>query len=319
MVNKYIKYINKKRIIGVVLFVLLLVLFFLSLKIGDVEISYKNLFNNFIVLDIRMPRSLAAIFVGASLAVAGAVMQAILKNPLASPFTLGISHGALFGASIAIVFGMSSVGVWAFVGANIVMFIIVLLSKLRGFSSEVLILCGVALSALFGSGSMFVEYFASDVELSNIVNWSFGDLSNATYKQIYIIGSVFVVSFLYFFYKRWELNSMGIEEAQTLGINIKKLRTISLFFATILTSVSVSFFGIIGFVGLIAPHFVRLFVGDDYRFLLPISAIVGGMLLLVSDLFSRTLFSPIVVPIGILTSFLGAPLFLFLLIRLYRR
>ena len=158
----------------------------MSICIGQTQLSLREIFNftnpSIIIFDIRIPRSLAAVLVGASLGIAGLVMQYILKNPLASPFTLGISHGALFGASLSIViFNSNNVTLFSFLGANIVMLMILFLSRLRGFTPEVLILSGVAISALFGSGSMFLQYFADDLELSNIINWSFGDLSKATY------------------------------------------------------------------------------------------------------------------------------------------
>jgi len=325
--QEYIKLLQKNIFLTLFAFIVLMVIFIFSVKIGECNVTVKSIidafFNKndeyFIIYEIRIPRSLAAMFVGASLGVAGLVMQYILKNPLASPFTLGISHGALFGASLSIVFFNSLyLALFAFIGANVVTFMILFLSRLRGFTPEVLILSGVAISALFGSGSMFLQYFADDLELSNIINWSFGDLSKAEYFSIGVLFTVFTLGFIYFYIKKWDFNALDIVESENVGVNVRRLRLISLLIATLLSAVSVAYFGIIGFIGLIAPHFARLLSGD-FRFLLPLSAIIGAGLLLLSDIASRILLSPVELPVGILTSFIGAPLFLILLIKIYRK
>ncbi len=308
------------------MFFMLVVLIFISIKTGQVNYSLESIVNAFytknsdyfVIYEIRLPRSIAAVLVGAALGIAGLGMQYILKNPLASPFTLGISHGALFGASCSIVFLHSLyLPLFAFLGANIVTFMILFLSRLRGFSAEVLILSGVAISALFGSGSMFLQYFADDLELSNIINWSFGDLSKAEISNVSILFFVFIVGFSYFYFRRWDFNALDISESENVGVNVRKLTLFTLIIATLLSAISVAYFGIIGFIGLIAAHFARLISGD-FRFLLPLSAIIGGGLLLLSDMLSRVLLFPIELPVGILTSFIGAPLFLVLLVRIYK-
>ena len=325
--REYFLFLRKKYLLVFFFFLLLIAAFVVSVKIGDTTYSFKEMINAFklkntnfyIIYEIRIPRSLAAVAVGASLGIAGLAIQFVLKNLLASPFTLGISHGALFGASLSIVlFHSSNLQLFAFLGANAVTFLILVLSRLRGFSPEVLVLSGVAISALFGSGSMFLQYFANDLQLSDIINWSFGDLSKAVYSNIAVVFVVFLVSFFYFFLKRWDFNALNIAEAQNVGVNVKVLSVVSLVLASVLTSVSVSYFGIIGFIGLIAPHFARLISGD-FRILLPLSAVFGALLLLVSDTISRIVLYPIELPVGILTAFVGAPLFLILLIKLYRR
>ena len=325
--QEYLKLLKKNILLIVIAFIILIVIFIFSIKIGEGNYSFLSIidafFNKndeyFIIYEIRIPRSLAAVTVGASLGIAGLVMQYILKNPLASPFTLGISHGALFGASLSIVlFNSSSLIVFAFSGALVVTLMILFLSRLRGFTPAVLILSGVAISALFGSGSMFLQYFADDIELSNIISWSFGDLSKAEYGNVLIVGAVLTVCLIYFYLKKWDFNALDIVESENVGVNVKKLRITSLMLATVLSAVSVAYFGIIGFIGLIAPHFARLISGD-FRFLLPLSAIIGGGLLLLSDIASRVLLDPIELPVGILTSFIGAPLFLVLLIKIYRK
>ncbi len=302
----FIKYKNKKRVlIGIFSFILFVMLVFF--------VFYKA--DEFVIFHIRLPRVIAAAVVGAMLGLSGAVMQGILKNYLASPFTLGISHGALFGVSFSLVLlGGSFMFLSAFLGGIAVIIMIFLLS-FRIFSKETLILCGIAISAVFSSLSMFLQYFASDVELSHIINWSFGDLSKATYESVKVCVFVFILSLIYFYTKRWDFNALEIEESENVGVDVKRLSIISLFIATFLSTLSVSYFGIIGFIGLIAPHFARLIVGGNYEYLFFMSAVLGAMLLSFSDFLARTLLYPVEIPVGIITSFLGAIVFLYLLLR----
>lgn len=255
---------------------------------------------------------------------------------LASPFTIGISHGAMFGAALAIYLlgfgGAESTGkifinnpyvitIFAFLGALIGVVIILLLAKLRGLTPEAMILAGVAMSSLFTAGTTLIQYFADELQLAAMVYWTFGDLGRALWTEIYIMATIMIPSLIYFIYKRWDYNALesGEETAKSLGVNTEMTRLIGMLIASLLTSVNVAFLGIIGFVGLICPHIVRICIGGDYRFLIPISAIFGAVLLLIADTFARTIIAPIVLPVGILTSFLGAPMFLYLLMRMYRR
>jgi iron complex transport system permease protein len=289
-----------------------------------------------VIWNIRLPRVVASIIAGMSLAVAGAVMQCILRNPLASPFTMGISHGAMFGASLAIILlgagGAESTGrifvnnpysitIFAFLGALIGVFVILLLAKLRGLSPEAMILAGVAMSSLFTASTMLIQYFADDLQLAAMVYWTFGDLGRPLWDEICIMVAIMIPALLYFIYKRWDYNALeaGEETAKSLGVNTERARLIGMFIASLLTAVNVAFLGIIGFIGLICPHIVRIFIGGDYRFLIPISALFGAVLLLIADTFARTIISPIVLPVGILTSFMGAPMFLYLLMRMYKK
>jgi len=289
-----------------------------------------------VIWNIRLPRVVASIIAGMSLAVAGAVMQCILRNPLASPFTMGISHGAMFGASLAIILlgagGAESTGrvfvnnpysitIFAFLGALIGVFVILLLAKLRRLSPEAMILAGVAMSSLFTASTMLIQYFADDLQLAAMVYWTFGDLGRPLWDEIYIMVAIMIPTLLYFIYKRWDYNALeaGEETAKSLGVNTERARLIGMFIASLLTAVNVAFLGIIGFIGLICPHIVRMFIGGDYRFLIPISALFGAVLLLIADTFARTAISPIVLPVGILTSFMGAPMFLYLIIRIYKK
>jgi iron complex transport system permease protein len=304
--REFFRYKRQKRILILIFFVVLILqgLFFIFYNADE-----------FVILHIRLPRVLAGIVVGAMLGVSGAVMQGVLKNHLASPFTLGISHGALFGVSLAlVVFEGKFIFLSAFLGAlSVILFIFTLSFKI--FSKESLILCGIAISAVFAALGMFLQYFASDIELSNIINWSFGDLSKADFNSVKWCFLVFLISFLYFYIKRWDFNALELEESENVGVNVKSFSIVSLFLATLLSALSVSYFGIIGFVGLIAPHFARLLIGGSYEYLFFMSAIMGAMLLSFSDFLARIVLYPIELPVGIITSLLGGVVFLYLIIR----
>ncbi len=339
---QYLKSIYGKVLVGIFLLILLLGVSIISIAIGSLNLTLKEVFTalftetekSYIVWNIRLTRTVGAILAGASLAVAGAVMQNVLKNPLASPFTLGVSHGAAFGAAFAIIilgaghthsFGSEAVTVFklyhvalsAFLGALLTVILILLLSFLKRVTSEAIILAGVALSSLFGSATMFLQYFASDFQVAATVFWTFGDMGKAGWTENKIMFFAFILCFLFFLLNRWNYNAMlwGDEIAKSLGVNIKFLRVSSMFLSALIVSVCIAFLGIIGFVGLISPHLVRFLVGNDYRFLIPYSALLGAALLLVSDLVARTVMAPTVLPVGIITSFAGAPLFFYLLIR----
>ncbi|WP_018153218.1 FecCD family ABC transporter permease [Methanothermococcus thermolithotrophicus] len=344
--QKYKQYTEKKISFGIILLIILFLSAVYALCVGDYRLTVNQVVDaligngtgnaELVIWNMRLPRVFAAIIAGMSLAVAGAVMQCILKNPLASPFTMGISHGAMFGASLAIILfsagGAESTGrifvnnpysitIFAFLGALIGVFVILLLAKLRGLSPEAMILAGVAMSSLFTASTMLIQYFADDLQLAAMVYWTFGDLGRPLWDEIYIMVAIMIPALLYFIYRRWDYNALeaGEETAKSLGVNTERTRLIGMFIASLLTAVNVAFLGIIGFIGLICPHIVRIFIGGDYRFLIPISALFGAVLLLIADTIARTIISPIVLPVGILTSFMGAPMFLYLIIRMYKR
>lgn len=289
--------------------------------------------SSLILWQIRLPRLVGAFFGGVSLALAGTVLQAVLKNPLAAPSTLGIAQGAAFGAALGITLsGMPDLlphlqglpgsiseyamtSGFAFIFSLLTTGTIILLAHLQNSGKESIILAGVALSSLFMAGTTFLQYFADETQLAMIVHWTFGDLARASWPELYLIGCVTVVSTLYFFSNRLAYNALlaGDEVAQSLGINVKRLRFVSMFMASLTTAATVTFFGILGFVGLIAPHMARRLVGSDHRYLLPLAAVLGVLVLLFADLLGQALLDPVVLPAGVITSFLGTPVFLLLL------
>ncbi|RNL46959.1 iron ABC transporter permease [Paraeggerthella hongkongensis] len=285
------------------------------------------------VRSIRLPRVLCAIVSGAGLALAGAVLQSVLENPLASASTVGISQGAAFGATLALLvvapavagaatgIGMGAVALFAFVGALASSAVVLLFSRLGSSSPESIVLVGVALSALWAGASTIIQYFSDDLALTKVIFWQFGDLGRATWSQIGFMALVGVACALYFFANRWNYNALqnGGQVAGGLGVNVARCRVLGVVASTVMAAAMVSFVGLINFIGLIAPHIARRLVGNDYRFLLPASLVLGSIIMLASDLAARMVISPVVLPIGAITSFLGAPLFLYLLYKGYRR
>jgi iron complex transport system permease protein len=341
---QYARHVRRKLLVGGVLGVLILAALALSLRTGAYPLSVADMAAAFVgradgptehvFWNIRLPQTLAALLAGACLGLAGTAMQNVLRNPLASPFTLGISQGAVFGAVFAItVVGVGTVSAtgggraaaWlphaivgcAFAGSLVTVVALVGLSSLRDLSAAALILAGVAIGAFFASATMLLQYFASDIEIASAVFWTFGDLKKAQWPQLAVIAAAMLPAAGYFLWRGWHFNAMiwGDDTARSLGIGVRSLRLTALVLAALAASVTTAFMGIIGFVGLIAPHIARMIVGQDHRFLFPYSALTAGLLLLVSDLLARTVMAPIVLPVGILTSFAGAPLFLYLLVK----
>jgi iron complex transport system permease protein len=303
-------------------------------QVFNVLIGFGDKVDRQIILNIRLPRILSGMLAGTALAVSGTIMQSILRNPLGSPFTLGISNAAAFGAAFAIIIlGAGStqnsinnvvtlnnpyiITLSAFFWSLVSTFIILIIAKFKDAMPETLILTGIILGSLFIAGTTALEYFAEEVQLASIVFWTFGDLGRASWNEFYILLAVIIPSLTFFIYNRLNISVMssGDETANSLGVNVERLRVRMMLVASLTTAVSVSFFGIIAFVGLVVPHIVRRLTGNDERFLIPASALFGGVFLLISDILARTIISPIVLPVGILTSFIGAPLFIYLLIK----
>jgi iron complex transport system permease protein len=327
-------YLNQKKskllYIGIML-AILLALVVVSVIVGSYKIPLneflKSLFfqgstnSELVIWQMRLPQTLTAVLVGAGLALCGAVLQIVLKNPLASPFTLGISSSSAFGAALAISFGSKyfnstyMVSLSAFLFSLIATFIIVLLSRLKNVSNETMILAGVATGSLFSAFLAFLQYFSSDTQLSAIIFWMFGDCSRTTYKEILLILFFYLSSLLFFLNRQvdYKLLLFGDEQAKSFGINVEKLRIASMIVTSLLSSIIVAFVGIIGFVGLVAPHIAKRITGLDY-FLLS-STVVGSIILVASDLVAKSVLHNAVLPVGIVTSFIGAPTFFYLIIR----
>lgn len=276
-----------------------------------------------VVLNIRLPRVAASLVCGWGLALAGLAIQSLLKNPLGSPLTLGMSHGAAFGAALGVVvFGAKGVPVpvLAFLGAMGATVVILILARLKSLSPEAVVLAGVALSALFQSANILVQYVASETQLAQAVVWTFGDVARSGWKEIGLLALVALACSLYLAFMRWDMNALasGDVTAKGLGVNVERVRAGGMLAAALMASLVTAFHGVIAFVGLIAPHMARRLVGDDHRLLIPFTAILGALLLLASDTLGRVLIGSGALPVGVITSFLGAPMFLYLLVRGHR-
>jgi iron complex transport system permease protein len=341
----YTAYIRRKMGAVVALALLCALLFVAALALGAVRVPVEEVVRamagletkeswSVIVRDIRLPHALAALLAGAGLAAGGAAMQSILRNPLGSPFTLGLSQAAAFGAAFAVM-GLGAgvmqstqtdavtfaqpglTAATAFAACMTASAIIIGIGRLRGATPEALVLSGVALGSLFAAATMFLQYFADDVQLAAMVFWTFGDVGRAGWSEVGYIAAVVAAGIVFFLSNRWNYNAIdaGDETARGLGVRVGRVRLLGMVVASMLTAVIVAFLGVIGFVGLICPHIARRMVGDDHRFLLPVTCLTGSVLLLAADTAARLILAPHVLPVAVLTAFLGAPAFLYLLLR----
>ena len=336
---------RKKLLALLITLALLLIVAVISAGTGSIHMGPGEIFSTLfgggdttsraVLFEIRLPRIVAGVLVGVALGVSGAVMQCVLNNPLASASTLGVSQGAAFGAAVGIiVFGggvMETGGDYvvqidnpyivtlcAFIFGSASTAVIVAISRLRrDLGPGALVLAGVALSSLFTGGSTLLQYFADDTQLGALVFWTFGDLGSTNWDELRLLFVVDAAALVYFLLRRWDYNALhaGSDTAASLGVNVRAVTLVGMVVCTIVSALAVSFVGIISFIGLVAPHAMRRFVGDDYRWLLPCSAAAGALLLLLADLVSRIVIAPVVLPVGAITSFLGAPVFLYLLLK----
>lgn len=278
-----------------------------------------------VLQNLRMPRTVMAMISGAGLAMAGVAMQGITRNPLVSPYTLGISPAAAFGASLAILFGLNaspqSGPYWtvalAFTSALICASVVLGLASLRGVNAMVLILGGVGLTYLFAALTATVQFLANEQQLAAIIHWTFGSLNGRTWDEVAITGSVCLICIPVLLWHSGALNAFaagGDDVAASLGVSVIRTRTVVTLAAVLVSAAIVSFTGVIGFVGLVAPHIARLLIGGNHRVLLPFAAIVGALLVLSADMLGRLMFAPVMIPVGIVVSYIGVPLFLHLLL-----
>lgn len=335
--------ISKRRIITISVLIGLLIIFaILSIFIGSSNISFTDGFlglfglssksNNIIVQNIRLPRIIAAILVGIALSISGVIMQTISNNVMASPTTLGVSNASVLGANIAIIIiggGMITVnggnlnikdpyftsGI-AFVFALLSVLLVLGLSRIKKFNNATTVLIGVTFGTFCTGLTTLIQYFASDTTLSTAIYWSFGDLGRANYTDDLIIFVITIISLIFFLIFSYRYNAMllGEDSASTLGINLNVFRFISLLLASLLTATCVSLVGIIGFIGLIIPQVSRKLVGNDHKYLIITSSLFGAVTLLISDIISRILLSGFSLPVGAITSILGAPIFIAILL-----
>ncbi|OEU49478.1 MAG: iron ABC transporter permease [Desulfobacterales bacterium C00003060] len=275
-----------------------------------------------IVWKLRLPRIVMAILVGCGLAIAGTVFQAILRNPLASPHTLGIGSSAGFGAVMAIVFGGGLYKEYliagnAFLFALLSSSLILGVAKLKRSTPETMILAGIAMMFFFSSLSSLFQYMGTMEEVHEIVFWFFGSLSKVGWKEISMASVMILLPIPLLLKWSWDFNLLaaGDESAKALGVNVTRIRMVGLVVASLITAGAICFTGVIGFIGLVSPHITRMVIGGDHRFLLPASALVGSVLVLTADTLGRTLWAPQVIPIGIVTSFIGVPFFFYLLMK----
>lgn len=335
---------KQKKKNALVIGILLITLFVVSvacLFVGSSNMSFRDALNALlgsgtnaqsrIIWRIRVPRVLAALIAGTGLSVAGLIMQTTLNNTMASPSTLGVSNAAVFGANLSIIAfagGFLSTGnnlnsfdvganpfatsVMAFAFSILSILLILGLCKVRSFSPNIVVLAGIAIGSIWTAATTILQFYATDVGLSAAVIWSFGDLGRATYRTDTIMAVVVAIGLVYFMLMSWKYNTLlaGDATAKTMGVNVDFLRFTSLMLASVITAVCVSFLGVIGFVGIICPHVTKKILGQDHRVTIPVSCLTGSLLLVLADTLSRSMGSGSALPVGAITSLLGAPFFI---------
>jgi iron complex transport system permease protein len=324
------------KAIEILLPFIFLVAVILSINIGPYEVGPYEILriivdginhvprsdNAFLVIwRIRLPRTILAVVTGIGLAICGTIMQNVLDNPMASPFTLGISSGASFGAALAILLqfyfiqGTYFIVFNAFIFALITSVVVFTISSRYNASPETMILTGIGLSFLFSALTILLEYFSSPEAVYNLQFWIHGSLGKATWEKIGIISIIQILAIPILYWKALNLDIMayGEDQATSLGINVKNTRILSAGLVSIIAASIVCFTGVIGFIGLVSPHIIRIFLGNNSRKLIIFSGITGAALLLFSDIVSSLLAPPLILPIGAITSLIGAPFFLYLI------
>ncbi len=284
-----------------------------------------------IIWNIRVPRVLAAVIAGMGLSLSGLIMQTTLGNAMASPATLGVSNAAVFGANLSIIAfagGFLSTGnnvfnydvganpyatsMMAFLFSTLSIFLILALCRIREFSPNVVVLAGMAVGSIWTAATTILQFYATDVGISAAVIWNFGDLGRATYRTDGIMFAVVALGLLFFSLMSWRYNALlsGEATAKSMGVHVEELRFFSMLLSSMITAVCVSFLGVIGFVGIICPHITKKLLGQDHRFVIPVAALSGSLLLLMADTLSRSMGNGSALPVGAITSLLGAPFFI---------
>ncbi|CAA0097116.1 Hemin transport system permease protein HmuU [BD1-7 clade bacterium] len=335
LAEQYRRFVLRRMLLLAALIIATVICFFSDIASGPAGLSLHDVFagvvsaeavsasHQVIIWDVRMPYALMALAVGACLGLAGAEMQTVLNNPLASPFTLGIGSAATLGASVAIVLDLSWLGLSytyllplaALLFACIASGLILMLSRIMGASVHTVLLFGIALMFGLNAAVGVLQFIADAGALQQIVFWTMGSLARATMEKVTIVTTVFAVCFVFSLTQLWQLTALrsGEEQARSLGINVERLRLTVLLRVSLLTAVALAFVGEIGFIGLVGPHIARMMLGEDHRFFLPGSAIAGALLLSLSSIASKSLLPGVILPVGIVTALVGIPLFISLI------
>ena len=332
--DQYKTFIWKRMLLLVMLVAALVLSLIIDIATGPAQLSFLDVLSGLIygvdnptteviIWDIRMPYALMALVVGACLGLAGAEMQTVLNNPLASPFTLGVGAAATLGASLVIVLDLSWTGLSfnvllpasAFVFASAASMLILILSRTLGASIHTVVLFGIAL--MFGLNAVvgLLQFVADANSLQQIVFWTMGSLARASMDKVAIVGAVFGICVIWSIGHTWSLTALrtGEDQARSIGINVERIRLLVLLRVSLLTAVALAFVGEIGFIGLVGPHIARMMLGEDHRFFLPGSALAGALLLSLSSIASKALIPGVILPVGIVTALVGIPLFISLI------
>lgn len=334
---RYDASVRKRVIITAALFVIALAAFLLDLVTGPSDITTRQVWDALIyssnashsalsiVWQVRLPQASLALLVGMALSLAGAEMQTILNNPLASPFTLGVSSAAAFGAALAIVVGAALPGIpqnWivpanAFVFAAASVILLQIVARIRDSGIDALVLCGIALFFTFNALTALLQFVASQQALQQLVFWIMGSLARADWPKVQVLAAVVAIIAPLSFASSWQLTvlRLGEDRARSAGINVGRLRFMSLLRVSLLTAAAMAFVGTIGFVGLAGPHIARLLLGEDHRFFLPASAMTGAAIMALASIASKAIMPGVLIPIGIVTALIGLPVFFSLILR----
>jgi iron complex transport system permease protein len=336
--EKYSKFSAGKTLYLLFLLVATTIVGIISICLGSTDMSpldvVEAVFSKFLPLqtdpfkatviwELRMPRVVMGMLAGAGLALAGTTMQGVTRNPLVSPFTIGISSAAAFGASLAIMLGLGFLGTGtvliianAFIFAMICTLLVFGLSRLKGNTPETIVLAGIAIAYLFGALTSLLQFFASEEALMAMVHWSFGSLNSIRWNEVAIVALAVILAIPLLMRFSWDLNVMmsnDDDSAKSMGVNSVRVRGMVLVGSSLIAAIIVCFTGIIAFVGLVAPHITRFLIGTDNRYVIPASCLMGALLLVAADSFGRMIINPLEIPIGIVISFVGVPLFIYLL------
>lgn len=348
ILHQYLDHQKRQTYRSSIIVVVLIITVILGIRLGTFEYSFTTILRSIfddgssttsiVIWNLRLPRIIAAILAGWGLGLSGLAMQTLLQNPLASPSTMGISQGAAFGAAFAIVIlgavnnpltpetsqtwlnFMDSayvIPLFAFIGSMTATIIVFTLSTLKRLSSESMILVGVALSSFFSAATILIQYLSTEDELSAAIFWTFGDVTRSSWTELGVLAVAFPFITAYYIVQALNLNTfeLGEENAKSLGTAVYRIKIMGIILASLVAALVTAFHGIIGFLGLLAPHLARRFISNNHRFLILGSGFIGSTLLLMADTCGRLLINGEVLPVGILTSFMGVPMFLYLLLK----